>query len=428
MHDSAKKFYKLAAMEIKRDIHLKRLIASRHNGLIKVVTGIRRCGKSYLLMTLFRNFLLEDGVREDHIIMVDLENRRNKKLRDPDNLLEYIDLQMVDDGMYYILLDEIQVVSEFEDVLNSYLSVPNADVYVTGSNSRFLSKDVITEFRGRGDEIHITPLSFMEFHSVHPELESYVALQEYLTFGGLPQVCIEPDEGKKIGYLQRLFEKTYLTDIRERYHIRGEEVMEELLDVVASCIGGLTNPSKIENTFRSVKGVHLSKNTIKQYLDILEESFLVNRCIRYDIRGRKYIDTPQKFYFEDLGLRNARIGFRQVEQTHLMENMIYNELRLRGYIVDVGVVTSNMKGEDGVYRRNQLEVDFVCNKGSRRVYVQSDFRLPTQEKREQEMASLLKIDDSFRKVIITEDMIKRHQDDNGVEWVNVFDFLRSDDI
>ena len=418
----------MAAMEIKRDIHLKRLIASRHNGLIKVVTGIRRCGKSYLLMTLFRNFLLEDGVREDHIIMVDLENRRNKKLRDPDNLLEYIDLQMVDDGMYYILLDEIQVVSEFEDVLNSYLSVPNADVYVTGSNSRFLSKDVITEFRGRGDEIHITPLSFMEFHSVHPELESYVALQEYLTFGGLPQVCIEPDEGKKIGYLQRLFEKTYLTDIRERYHIRGEEVMEELLDVVASCIGGLTNPSKIENTFRSVKGVHLSKNTIKQYLDILEESFLVNKCIRYDIRGRKYIDTPQKFYFEDLGLRNARIGFRQVEQTHLMENMIYNELRQRGYIVDVGVVTSNMKGEDGVYRRNQLEVDFVCNKGSRRVYVQSAFRLPTQEKREQEMASLLKIDDSFRKVIITEDMIKRHQDDNGVEWVNVFDFLRSDDI
>ena len=418
----------MAAMEIKRDIHLKRLIASRHNGLIKVVTGIRRCGKSYLLMTLFRNFLLEDGVREDHIIMVDLENRRNKKLRDPDNLLEYIDQQMVDDGMYYILLDEIQVVSEFEDVLNSYLSVPNADVYVTGSNSRFLSKDVITEFRGRGDEIHITPLSFMEFHSVHPEMESYVALQEYLTFGGLPQVCTEPDESKKTGYLQRLFEKTYLTDIRERYHIRGEEVMEELLDVVASCIGGLTNPSKIENTFRSVKGIHLSKNTIKQYLDILEESFLVNRCIRYDIRGRKYIDTPQKYYFEDLGLRNARIGFRQVEQTHLMENMIYNELRLRGYIVDVGVVTSNMKGEDGVYRRNQLEVDFVCNKGSRRVYVQSAFRLPTQEKREQEMASLLKIDDSFRKVIITEDMIKRHQDDNGVEWVNVFDFLRSDDI
>lgn len=415
-------------MEIKRDIHLKRLIAGRHNGLIKVVTGLRRCGKSYLLMKLFRKYLLDEGVREDHIIMVDMEDRRNKTLRNPDNLLEYIDKHMVDDAMYYILLDEIQMVSEFADVLNSYLSVPNADVYVTGSNSRFLSKDVITEFRGRGDEIHITPLSFREFHSAHPEMESYVALQEYLTFGGLPYICTEPDEGKKTGYLQGLFEKTYLTDIRERYHIRGEDVMAELIDVVASCIGGLTNPSKIENTFRSVKGIPLSKNTIKQYLDILEESFLVNRCIRYDIKGRKYIDTPQKYYFEDLGLRNARIGFRQVEQTHLMENMIYNELRLRGYIVDVGVVSSSIKGEDGVYRRNQLEVDFVCNRGSRRVYVQSAYRLPTFEKREQEMASLLKIDDSFRKVIITEDMIKRHQDDNGVEWVNIFDFLRCDDI
>ena len=415
-------------MEIKRDIHLKRLIAGRHNGLIKVVTGLRRCGKSYLLMKLFRKYLLDEGVREDHIIMVDMEDRRNKTLRNPDNLLEYIDKHMVDDAMYYILLDEIQMVSEFADVLNSYLSVPNADVYVTGSNSRFLSKDVITEFRGRGDEIHITPLSFREFHSAHPEMESYVALQEYLTFGGLPYICTEPDEGKKTGYLQGLFEKTYLTDIRERYHIRGEDVMAELIDVVASCIGGLTNPSKIENTFRSVKGIPLSKNTIKQYLDILEESFLVNKCIRYDIKGRKYIDTPQKYYFEDLGLRNARIGFRQVEQTHLMENMIYNELRLRGYIVDVGVVSSSIKGEDGVYRRNQLEVDFVCNRGSRRVYVQSAYRLPTLEKREQEMASLLKIDDSFRKVIITEDMIKRHQDDNGVEWVNIFDFLRCDDI
>lgn len=428
MHARAKKFYKVKTMEIKREIHLKRLIASRHNGLIKVVTGIRRCGKSYLLMTIFRKFLLEEGVREDHIITVDLEDRRNKALRDPDALLEHIDARMTDDKMYYILLDEIQLVSEFEDVLNSYLSVPNADVYVTGSNSRFLSKDVITEFRGRGDEIHIMPLSFMEFHSAHPEMESYRALQEYLTYGGLPFVCTEPDEVKKTSYLQGLFEKTYLTDILERYHIRGAEVMEELMDVVASCIGGLTNASKIENTFRTVKGLNLSKNTVKQYLDILEESFLVNRCIRYDIKGRKYIDTPQKYYFEDLGLRNARIGFRQVEQTHLMENMIYNELRLRGYIVDVGVVTKSIKGEDGVYRRNQLEVDFVCNRGSLRVYVQSAYRLPTQEKRDQEMASLLKIDDSFRKIIITEDLIKRHQDNNGVEWVNVFDFLYSEDL
>lgn len=415
-------------MEIRRDIYLKRLMASRHNGLIKVVTGIRRSGKSYLLMTIFHNFLLEEGVAEDHIITVDLENRRNKALRNPDALLKYIDARIVDEAMYYILLDEILLVSEFEDVLNSYLSIPNADVYVTGSNSRFLSKDVITEFRGRGDEIHIMPLSFREFHSAHPEMESYAALQEYLTYGGLPYVCTEPDESKKISYLQRLFEKTYLTDILERYHIRGSDIMEELMDVVASCIGGLTNASRIENTFRSVKGIHLSKNTVKQYLDILEESFLVNRCIRYDIRGRKYIDTPQKYYFEDLGLRNARIGFRQVEQTHLMENMIYNELRLRGYVVDVGVVTSNMKNKDGVYQRNQLEVDFVCNRGSQRIYVQSAYRLPTQEKREQEMASLLKIDDSFRKIIITEDLIKRHQDDNGIEWVNVFDFLRSDNL
>lgn len=415
-------------MEIKRDLHLRRLISSRHNGLIKVVTGIRRSGKSYLLMTIFRKFLLDEGVAEDHIIAIDLENRRNKDLRDPDALLEHIDSRMKDESMYYILLDEIQLVDEFEDVLNSYLSVANADVYVTGSNSKFLSKDVITEFRGRGDEIHIMPLSFAEFHSAHPEMESYVALKEYLTYGGLPYVCTEPDEGKKINYLQRLFEKTYLTDIIERYHIRGSEVMGELMDVVASCIGGLTNASKIENTFRSVKGVNLSKNTVKQYLDILEESFLISRCIRYDIRGRKYIDTPQKYYFEDLGLRNARIGFRQVEETHLMENMIYNELRLKGYIVDVGVVTSNMKGEDGIYRRNQLEVDFVCNRGSRRIYVQSAYRLPTQEKREQEMASLLKINDSFRKIVITEDLIKRHQDDNGVEWVNVYDFLLCEDL
>ncbi len=418
----------LYSMEIKRDIHLKRLIASRHNGLIKVVTGIRRSGKSYLLRELFKKYLIENGVNENHIIEIDLENRRNKKYRDPDALIEHIDSKMTDSDMYYILLDEIQLVDEFEDVLNSYLSIKNADVYVTGSNSRFLSKDVITEFRGRGDEIHITPLSFAEYSSAHPQLESYKALQEYLTYGGLPYVCTEPDEQKKINYLQGLFEKTYLTDIKERYHIRGAEVMDELLNVVASCIGGLTNPSKIENTFRSVKGIKLNQNTVKEYLDMLEDSFLITRCIRYDIKGRKYIDTPQKYYFEDLGLRNARIGFRQVEETHLMENLIFNELRLRGYLVDVGVVQTRSKDADGAYRRSQLEVDFVCNRGSERVYVQSAYRLPTEEKRKQEMASLLKIDDSFRKIIITEDLIKRHMDENGVEWVNVYDFLKSEEL
>ena len=415
-------------MEIRRDIHLKRLIASRHNRLIKIVTGIRRSGKSYLLRVLFKNYLIDNGIKEDHIIELDFENRRNKKYRDPDALLEYIDSRIVDEEMYYILLDEIQLVSEFEDVLNSYLSIKNADVYVTGSNSRFLSKDVITEFRGRGEEIHITPLSFAEFSSAHLEMESYEALQEYLTYGGLPYVCTEPDEQKKISYLQGLFEKTYLTDIKERYRIRGVEVMDELLNVIASCIGGLTNPSKIENTFRSVKGIKLNQNTIKEYLEMLEDSFLITRCVRYDIKGRKYIDTPQKYYFEDLGLRNARIGFRQVEETHLMENLIYNELRIRGYLVDVGVVPTRVKDADGAYRRSQLEVDFVCNRGSERVYVQSAYRLHTEEKRKQEMASLLKIDDSFRKIIITEDLIKRHMDENGVEWVNVYDFLKSEEL
>ena len=396
--------------------------------MIKVVTGIRRSGKSYLLRVLFKNYLIDNDIKEDHIIELDLENRRNKKYRDPDSLIEYIDSRMVDEDMYYILLDEIQLVREFEDVLNSYLSIKNADVYVTGSNSRFLSKDVITEFRGRGEEIHITPLSFAEFSSAHPEKESYETLQEYLTYGGLPYVCTEPDEQKKISYLQGLFEKTYLTDIKDRYHIRGVEVMDELLNVIASCIGGLTNPSKIENTFRSVKGIKLNQNTVKEYLEMLEDSFLITRCVRYDIKGRKYIDTPQKYYFEDLGLRNARIGFRQVEETHLMENLIYNELRIRGYLVDVGVVPTRVKDADGAYRRSQLEVDFVCNRGSERVYVQSAYRLPTEEKRKQEMASLLKIDDSFRKIIITEDLIKRHMDENGVEWVNVYDFLKSENL
>ena len=415
-------------MEIQREIYLNRLVASRHNGLIKVVTGIRRSGKSYLLRVLFRNFLLLHGVKEDHVIELDLENRRNKKYREPDALMEFIDKQMTDGEMYYILLDEILLVPEFEDVLNSYLSIKNADVYVTGSNSRFLSKDVITEFRGRGEEIHITPLTFAEYRSAHPDKESQQVLKEYLTYGGLPYVCTEPDEQKKMNYLKGLFEKTYLTDIKERYKIRGVEVMDELLDVVASCIGGLTNPSKIANTFQSAKGENVHKNTIKEYLEMLEDSFIITHCMRYDIKGRKYIDTPQKYYFEDLGLRNARLGFRQVEQTHLMENLIYNELRVRGYMVDVGVVNVREIDEGGAYRRSQLEVDFVCNRGFERVYVQSAYRLPTLEKQQQEKASLLKIDDSFRKIIITEDLVIHHMDENGVEWINVYDFLNSTEL
>lgn len=410
-------------MEFNRDIHLKRLIASRHNGLIKVITGIRRCGKSYLLRVLFKKYLLENGINEDHIIEMDLENRRNKQYRDPDELMKLIDGRMTDDGMYYILLDEIQLVTEFEDVLNSYLSIPNADVYVTGSNSRFLSKDVITEFRGRGEEIRITPLSFAEFRTARPDAESFRVLQEYLTYGGLPFVCLQQDEQMKINYLRGLFEKTYLTDIKERYGIEDGEVMDELLEVVASCIGGFTSPSKIENTFVSVKGVRPRGRSVKDYLEMFEDSFLISHCIRYDIKGRKYIDTPRKYYFEDLGLRNALLGFRQIEEPHLMENLIYNELRMRGYLVDVGVVQTRAKDAEGAYRRSQLEVDFVCNRGYERVYVQSAYRLPTEDKRRQEMASLLKIDDSFRKIIITEDLVMPHMDEKGIFWVNVYDFL-----
>ena len=419
-------------MEIKRDIHLKRLINSKHNGLIKVVTGIRRCGKSYLLMNLFRQHLLNEGVSENHIITLDLENRRNKKLRDPDALLEWIDAQIVEyksagevpkEEWYYVMLDEVQLVPEFEDVLNSYLSIRNVDVYVTGSNSRFLSKDVITEFRGRGHEIHITPLSMSEFANAHPEMSFEEALNQYMTYGGLPKVCVEPDIREKGAYLKGLFEKTYLTDIQERYHIKGSDVMAELIDVVASCIGGLTNPTKIANTFKTINHSGIGKNTIKQYLEMLEDAFLVKQAVRYDVKGRKYIDTPQKYYFEDLGLRNARIGFRQVENTHLMENMVFNELCLHGYTVDVGVVTHHTKDQDGNSKRVQLEVDFVCNRGSERIYVQSAYALPDREKVEQEQASLLQIKDGFQKVIITADRYLSGHSESGIRILSLKDFL-----
>ncbi len=419
-------------MEIKRDIHLRRLIKSKHNGMIKVVTGTRRCGKSYLLMNLFRRHLLEEGVSENHIVMLDLENRRNKRLRNPDALLEWIDSQIVayrefgdvpKQEWFYVILDEVQLVPEFEDVLNSYLSIRNVDMYVTGSNSRFLSKDVITEFRGRGHEIHITPLSMNEFVGAHPEKTFDEALDLYMTYGGLPVVCIESDNKEKEVYLKGLFEKTYLTDIQERYHIRGSNIMGELIDVVASGIGGLTNPTKIENTFKTVKGIGVGKNTIKQYLEILEEAFIVRKAIRYDIKGRKYIGTPQKYYFEDLGLRNARIGFRQVEKTHLMENLIYNELCLQGYTVDVGIVTHHTKDTEKRSQRVQLEVDFVCNRGAERIYVQSAYSLPNREKVEQEQASLLQIKDGFRKVIIVADRYLSGYNDDGIKILSLKNFL-----
>ena len=409
-------------MVIKRDIHLKKLIDSKHNGMIKVVTGVRRCGKSYLLFNLFCHHLKEAGIAADHIIKVDLEDRRNKELRDPDVLLRYIDSHMTDQQTYYILLDEVQHVNEFEDVLNSYLKIENADVYVTGSNSRFLSTDVITEFRGRGDEIKIAPLCFREFMSVYQGTREK-GLEEYMLYGGLPKVLDYPTVERKIEYLKSLFKKTYLTDIKERYKIKNDDDLEELIDIVASSIGGLTNPSKLENTFQTVKHSNITHTTIKSYLDMLQDVFLIERSVRYDIKGRKYIDTPAKYYFSDLGLRNARINFRQYEETHLMENLIYNELRLRGMSVDVGVVVKNEKDTNGVSVRKQLEVDFVCNQGSQRYYIQSALRLPSEEKREQEVRSLKSINDSFRKFVITEDLISRYHDNEGITYMNIYEFL-----
>ena len=409
-------------MEIKRDIHLNRIIARMGNGMIKVVTGLRRCGKSYLLFTLFRNYLLSIGVDEQHIIKVDLEDRRNALLRDPDALLAHIDSRMTDKQKYYILLDEVQLVTEFEDVLNSYLKITNADVYVTGSNAKFLSKDVITKFRGRGDEIHITPLSFQEFSTVKSG-DREALLNEYLTFGGLPQAVIMNDEQQKAEYLNNLFTHTYISDIKERYSIQKDDDLEELISLIASNIGCLTNPSKLENCFRSVKKSNLSKDTIKTYLDLLQDAFLIEKSVRYDIKGNKYINTPSKYYFTDLGLRNARINFRQTEFTHLLENAIYNELRLRGLSVDVGQLSITRDASDGRRLRSTLEVDFVCNQGYKRCYIQSAYALPTNEKMEQELNSLSRINDSFPKYIVVGTPTPTYQTKNGITIMNIYDFL-----
>lgn len=412
-------------MEIKRDIYLSKLLSSRHNGMIKVVTGMRRSGKSYLLFNLFANALLNEGTPPDHIIKINLEDRRNNELRNPDNLLHYIDSLIVDDKMYYILMDEVQMVSEFEDVLNSYLHVQNADVYVTGSNAKLLSKDVITEFRGRGNEIRIHPLNFAEYMSVqeNPNIYDMRFLFDYMQYGGLPAMVTFQDETERKEYLKGLFMHTYLRDLKERYAIQLDAELEELIDVIASSVGCLTNSTKIQNTFKTVKQSNISINTIKQYLDYIQDAFLIEKSVRYDIKGRKYIDTPVKYYFEDLGLRNARLNFRQTEQTHLMENMIYNELRIRGYSVDVGQVTVNTRNDAGISERKNLEVDFVCNKGYDRVYIQSAFALLSLDKQEQEFNSLRRIDDSFQKVVIVGNMQPTYRNDDGILVLNIYDFL-----
>ncbi len=411
-------------MNIERPIYLQRLINRRHNGMIKIITGLRRSGKSYLLFTLFCQYLKEQGIDDSQIIKLDLENIYNERYRKPLPLLEYIGQRVTDTREYFILIDEIQLLDRFEEVLNTLLKNPQLDVYVTGSNARFLSKDVVTTFRGRGDELRIHPLSFSEYMSVKPDapfLETH--LNEYVLLGGLPQTVTMPTEQQKKSYLQQLFSNTYLIDIKERYSIRNDDDLEELIDVMASSIGSLTNPQKIANTFRSEKRSTITRDTVKTYLDYMQDAFLIERAVRYDIKGRKYIDTPAKYYFEDLGLRNVRLNFRQTEHTHLMENLIYNELRMRGYSVDVGQVTQNTKNEKGISERKQLEVDFVCNRGQDRIYIQSAYALPSEEKTEQELRSLKQIKDSFLKVVIVGGMQPTFRNDDGILILNIFDFL-----
>ena len=409
-------------MRIERTIYLDKVIESRHNGMIKIITGVRRSGKSFLLFDLFADWLEAEGVSSDHIIKIDLENRRNKSLRNPDNLLEFIDSKMIDKEMYYILIDEIQLVDEFEDVLNSYLKIKNADVYVTGSNARFLSKDVITTFRGRGEEIKVYPLNFREFMSA-TDKSTELAFEEFMTYGGLPQVLEYKSEERKAEYLKALFAETYITDIKERYNVKHDEELEILLDIISSNIGCLTNPSKLANTFQSEKKVKLSDKTIKNYLDYICDSFLVEKSQRYDIKGKKYIDTPYKYYFVDLGLRNARLNFRQLEKTHMMENIIYNELRVRGFNVDVGIVPLVIRDENGSQKRVSYEVDFVANKGNQRYYIQSAYRLDSDEKVAQEQNSLRNVDDSFKKIVIVGNPILVERDNNGITTMSVYDFL-----
>lgn len=410
-------------MEICRDKYLNLLIHSCGNGLIKVITGMRRCGKSYLLFTLFKNYLLKQGVREDHILEVNLENRLNKSLRDPDALLQYIMDRLSSDGQYYVMLDEVQMVSEFEDVLNSFLSISNVDVFVTGSNAKFLSKDVITEFRGRGDEIQVRPLTFREVADFRGDY-SQELVREYMLYGGLPQVVLENDVNKKVNYLEQQMEHTYLRDIKERYDVRQDSDLSELVNIMGSCVGCLTNPPKIADTFRSVKQSSISLDTIRLYLEYMEDAFVLERATRYDIKGRKYIDSPFKYYFEDLGLRNARLGFRQVEPTHMMENMLYNELRAIGMKVDVGQVFTQVKTETGSRQRKTLEIDFVCNRGYERVYIQSAYAMDTDEKRDQELASLRKLRDGFRRIVIVNGLQPTYMDNEGVYIINLIDFLR----
>lgn len=423
-------------MEIKRDVYLSALISRKNNGLIKVITGIRRCGKSYLLNTIFYHHLLDEGIADDHIIrfafdsaddlaligesLIQLE--KSSKKVDPEKFMSYIRTQVKDRQMYYLLLDEVQMLDCFESVLNGYLRKDNMDVYVTGSNAKFLSSDIITEFAGRGDEIRMYPLSFSEFMSVYPG-DKYEGLTKYMLYGGIPLVVLRQNDNDRAQMLQNLFDEIYIRDIVKRNRLKKQSELEDLLNILSSAIGSLTNPEKLKNSFHTIKNSKITTATIHRYLKCLEDAFLIEAAQRYDIKGRAYIETPKKYYFSDLGLRNARINFRQFEQTHAMENVIYNELKLRGFHVDVGVVPITERNEEGKVIRKQLEVDFVCNLGTKRYYIQSAYALPTAEKQEQEARPLRKIDDSFKKIIVTKDIVPATYDESGVLTINLYDFL-----
>ena len=411
-------------MKIERPTYIQQLINSKDNGLIKIVTGLRRVGKSYLLKTLFKEYLLNEGIKKSHILIIDLEDRRNKVFRDPDYLLDWVDDKMKDEGQYYIIIDEVQRVEEFVDMLGTLVGKENADVYVTGSNSHFLSSDIATEFRGRGDEIHVWPLTFKEYMTAY-EGDMVDGWQEYYTYGGLPKILSIKGDDKKATYLRSLYRTVYLSDIYERHEIENKAEFEELVRILASSIGSPVNPTNLANTFKSVKRLNsITDKTIETYIGYLEDAYMIEKAERYDIKGRKYIGTTPKYYFKDMGLRNAILSFRQTEENHLMENVLYNEMRHRGFLVDVGNVIIRVKNEKGEWQRVTLEVDFVCNLGSRRYYLQSAYRLPDEEKQKQEKRSLEQIKDSFKKIVIVGERMKLRRDENGIVLMGVYEFLK----
>lgn len=415
-------------MKIERPAYMQQLVDSKDNGLIKIITGLRRVGKSYLLKTLFKEYLLKEGVNKDHILIIDLEDRKQKAFKDPDYLLEWVDKQMVDNGQYYIIIDEVQKVEEFVDMLGSLVVKENADVYVSGSNSHFLSSDIATEFRGRGDEIHVLPLTFKEYMTAF-EGDVYEGWQEYYTYGGLPKILSIKGDDKKATYLRNLYRTVYLSDIYERHDIENKPEFEELVRILASSIGSPVNPTNLANTFKTVKQMkNITDKTIETYIGYLEDAYMIEKSERYDIKGRKYIGTTPKYYFKDMGIRNAILSFRQTEENHLMENIIYNEMRYRRFLVDVGNVNIRVKNEKGELQRVTLEVDFVCNLGSRKYYLQSAYKLPDEEKMKQEKRSLTQINDSFKKIVIVGGRMKLQRDEQGIVLMGIYEFLADEKL